>query len=56
MPGEELSIHVACICRANLVSVTLHASLGFQQVGLMPEAGIKFGEWIDLPIMQRHLQ
>ena len=47
---------VACICGTNAASVALHASLGFQQVGLMPEAGIKFGIWIRLLIMQRHLQ
>ena len=47
---------VACICGENPISVHLHASLGFQQVGLLPEAGIKFGEWLRLLIMQRHLQ
>ena len=33
-----------------------NASLGSQQVGLLPEAGIKFGEWLRLLIMQRPLQ
>jgi L-amino acid N-acyltransferase YncA len=47
---------VACICGVNPVSVRLHASLGFQQVGLLPEAGNKFGEWLRLSIMQRTLQ
>jgi phosphinothricin acetyltransferase len=47
---------VACICGVNPVSVRLHASLGFQQVGLLPEAGSKFGEWLRLLIMQRPLQ
>jgi L-amino acid N-acyltransferase YncA len=47
---------VACICGVNVSSVALHASLGFQQVGLLPEAGSKFGEWLRLLIMQRHLQ
>jgi L-amino acid N-acyltransferase YncA len=47
---------VACICGVNVPSVALHASLGFQQVGLMPEAGYKFGEWLRLLIMQRPLQ
>ena len=47
---------VACICGVNPVSEHLHASLGFQQVGLLPEAGNKFGEWLRLLIMQRPLQ
>ncbi len=47
---------VACICGVNVSSVALHASLGFQQVGLLPEAGYKFGEWLRLLIMQRSLQ
>jgi phosphinothricin acetyltransferase len=47
---------VACICGVNIASVALHASLGFQQVGLLPEAGIKFGEWLRLLIMQLALQ
>jgi L-amino acid N-acyltransferase YncA len=47
---------VACICGVNVPSVALHASLGFQQAGLLPEAGNKFGEWLQLLIMQRPLQ
>jgi L-amino acid N-acyltransferase YncA len=47
---------VACICGVNVSSVRLHESLGFQEVGLLPEAGIKFGEWLRLLIMQRPLQ
>ena len=47
---------VACICGENLSSVALHASLGFQQVGLLSEAGNKFGEWLRLLIMQRPLR
>jgi L-amino acid N-acyltransferase YncA len=47
---------VACICGVNVSSVALHASLGFKEVGLLPEAGCKFGEWMRLLIMQRPLQ
>jgi L-amino acid N-acyltransferase YncA len=43
---------VACICGVNVSSVALHASLGFQQAGLLPEAGLKFGQWLQLLIMQ----
>jgi L-amino acid N-acyltransferase YncA len=46
---------VACICGENPKSVRLHASLGFKEVGLLPEAGYKFGEWLRLLIMQRQL-
>lgn len=47
---------VACICGENVPSVALHASLGFRQVGLLPEAGRKFEEWLPLLIMQRQLR
>jgi L-amino acid N-acyltransferase YncA len=47
---------VACICGDNPASVALHRSLGFEQVGLLPEAGRKFGEWLRLMIMQRALR
>ena len=47
---------VACICGENVPSVALHASLGFHQVGLLPEAGRKFGEWLPLRLMQRQLR
>jgi phosphinothricin acetyltransferase len=46
---------VACICGVNVPSVALHASLGFVTVGMLPQAGSKFGEWLDLSIMQRAL-
>lgn len=39
----------------NAGSVGLHASLGFRQVGVMKSAGIKFGQWLDVVIMQRSL-
>ena len=47
---------VACICGVNVSSVALHTSLGFQEAGLLHEAGCKFGEWLRLLIMQRPLQ
>jgi L-amino acid N-acyltransferase YncA len=46
---------VACICGVNPVSLALHASLGFREVGLLPDAGYKFGEWLRMSIMQRLL-
>jgi phosphinothricin acetyltransferase len=39
----------------NTGSIGVHASLGFQMVGTMRAAGIKFGRWLDVVTMQRSL-
>lgn len=39
----------------NVGSIGVHASLGFQRVGLLRACGWKFGRWIDLVYMQRTL-
>jgi L-amino acid N-acyltransferase YncA len=46
---------IAVICGDNPVSVALHASQGFRQAGSIPEAGFKFGQWVDIMLMQRAL-
>jgi phosphinothricin acetyltransferase len=46
---------VACICGENPASVALHLSQGFASLGTLPEAGVKFGKWIDMSMMQRGL-
>jgi len=37
----------------NLSSIRLHASCGFEQVGVMKAVGFKFGRWVDSVYMQR---
>ena len=39
----------------NIGSIGVHASLGFSRVGTMRAAGLKFGRWLDVVIMQRAL-
>ncbi|MBV7333636.1 GNAT family N-acetyltransferase [Chloroflexi bacterium TSY] len=39
----------------NLPSIALHRSLGFEQVGLLPNIGFKHGRWLDSVLMQRAL-
>jgi phosphinothricin acetyltransferase len=39
----------------NTGSIGVHASLGFQMIGTMRAAGIKFGRWLDVVTMQRSL-
>jgi phosphinothricin acetyltransferase len=48
-------VMVACICGVNPASVALHGALGFEEVGVVREAGNKFGEWLGLLMMQRGL-
>ncbi len=40
---------------ANLGSIGVHRTLGFEQVGLMKSAGWKFERWLDVVIMQTSL-
>ena len=40
---------------ANQASVRLHQRLGFQQCGLLPSVGFKFGRWVDSVLMERPL-
>ena len=40
---------------ANQASIRLHQRLGFQQCGLLPSVGFKFGRWVDSVLMERPL-
>jgi len=39
----------------NIGSIGVHTSLGFVRVGALRAAGIKFGRWLDVVIMQKAL-
>jgi phosphinothricin acetyltransferase len=39
----------------NVGSIGLHVSLGFRQAGVLKSAGIKFGRWVDVVMMQHAL-
>lgn len=43
---------VAGIEAGNAPSIRLHRKLGFAEVGLLPEVGMKFGRWLDLAFLQ----
>ena len=53
--GRGVHVMVAAIALPNEASVGLHRALGFAEVGVMPEVGLKFGQYRDLCLMQRIL-
>lgn len=48
-------VMVAAIEAGNTGSIALHRQLGFEQTGLMPQVGTKFGRWLDLAFLQLRL-
>ena len=40
----------------NAGSIGMHASLGFVPVGTLRQVGCKFSRWLDVVIMQKHLE
>lgn len=45
-------VMVAGIEAGNATSIRLHRKLGFAEVGLLPQVGMKFGQWLDLAFLQ----
>jgi phosphinothricin acetyltransferase len=45
-------VMIAGIDADNAVSIGLHRSLGFVEIGHFREVGFKFGRWLDLKFMQ----
>lgn len=48
-------VMIAGIDADNVVSIKLHESLGFTNVGHFHEVGFKFGRWLDLVFLQCRL-
>jgi phosphinothricin acetyltransferase len=55
--AAEMQKHVMIggIDAENVISISLHESLGFEVVGHLHQVGRKFGRWLDLKFMQRFI-
>lgn len=45
-------VMVAGVEAGNAGSIRLHEKLGFENVGLLKQVGMKFGKWLDLAFLQ----
>jgi len=52
--GEKVGLHavVARIVAGNDISIHLHEEFGFEHIGVMHEAGWKFGRFLDVVLME----
>lgn len=52
--GEKVGLHTVLsrITTGNTISIHLHESFGFEHVGVMREVGQKFGQKLDVLLMQ----
>ena len=55
--AKESGFHtiIARIAEGNKTSIRMHSELGFEVIGVMKEAGNKFGRFIDVTLMQKIL-
>jgi L-amino acid N-acyltransferase len=47
---------IARIAEGNRTSISMHGDYGFEIIGIMKEAGYKFGRFIDVTLMQKILR
>jgi L-amino acid N-acyltransferase YncA len=51
--AQEVHVLVGVVDGDNTASIALHKKLGFEIAGRLPEAGTKFGRWLDLVFLTK---
>ncbi|MDK8872788.1 MULTISPECIES: GNAT family N-acetyltransferase [Paracoccus] len=46
---------IAAVSAENEAGIAFHRAIGYVPVGLLPQAGRKFGRWLDLALLQKIL-
>ena len=49
---NDLHALIGAIDASNAGSIALHKHMGFRHVGMLPQVGFKFGQWLDLAFYQ----
>jgi L-amino acid N-acyltransferase YncA len=55
LTAQGFTLAVGRLALPNPASVALHEAMGFRAAGVLPGAGYKFGQWIDVGLWQRAL-
>jgi len=55
LEAAKIGLHnlISRITEGNLSSIHIHEQLGFEHIGVMREAGEKFGKYLDVHMMQK---
>lgn len=53
--GQKIGLHnlISRISEGNMSSIHIHEQLGYEHIGVMREAGMKFGKMLDVHMMQK---
>lgn len=46
---------IAGVSGRNAAGIAFHSALGYDTVAIVPQSGFKWGEWLDLVLMQKFL-
>lgn len=57
LAGRDAGLHglIGRITQGNIISIAMVERLGFSHIGVMREAGMKFGQYLDVHLLQKLL-